>query len=512
MEATECVRELVELGQRQPLRNAEDLERAKYLMKELRRMGYTNQEIQKLTKNVWSESTIKLYTRGTVVDDGRPKANAIELLSEMAANDITLDDVKRVIELKSKLIGASIEGAVSMVNEAIDLGTNLTHLAAHLRINSEMGVHPKQVLEVLNYKLELKKLGFDIDSLKTLTDLAKKHGDPDNLVKAVNAYADLVAINSELQEKRELRDQLKAVETRLATVRAELEFLESLRNLGFSNDQLVALGKLARDWGGVPKVMDGMKLYSSVKEIEAAIDNLKRTNKDLESEFNKLNTDNAHLQTLIGLCHRLLFELKFSMKTIEDVYELAKMAGEPTEVLKALGRYRELVQIEEDINAMEQKKHGLEDTLKELESLEERHRLYLQYLDKTALEETQRFAAAIMSHHTASAKEMEKLVQEHAKNLAKAEALADELKLAQVFNAIYKYPENVKDLSEEHAIMMIEAGCRFLYEKGVDAKLSFPPSFTKKHPVFVNFEGTPVIDILTMILLVLRPSVVLDRK
>ena len=79
-ELERVITELINLGRRKPL-PTRDLEKAKQFMRRLREMGYTNAEISELTDGCWSESTAKLYTRGTTVEDPGPKKRATELLA-----------------------------------------------------------------------------------------------------------------------------------------------------------------------------------------------------------------------------------------------------------------------------------------------------------------------------------------------------------------------------------------------------------------------------------------------
>jgi len=81
--------ELVALSKKSPLRDEADLERAKALMSALRQNGFTNHEIEQLTNGAWKEPTIKLYTRGTTVQDGSVKERAVALMGEMIRQDLS---------------------------------------------------------------------------------------------------------------------------------------------------------------------------------------------------------------------------------------------------------------------------------------------------------------------------------------------------------------------------------------------------------------------------------------
>jgi hypothetical protein len=83
----DIVSELQFLSKKQPVQD-DDLLRLKELMRILKESGYTNKEISTLTREKWSEPTIKLYTRGTNIKDSRPDHNLIaRVLLKQALTD-----------------------------------------------------------------------------------------------------------------------------------------------------------------------------------------------------------------------------------------------------------------------------------------------------------------------------------------------------------------------------------------------------------------------------------------
>ena len=117
MSIEQTLGEYLELAKMKPL-SGQKLERAKELMRKLREAGFTNQEISQLTSGGWSEPTIKLYTRGTTVKNPSGR-KALELLAEQTARGMTLEDVERVLSLKTSLEtkGLSFEEVSSLVDE-----------------------------------------------------------------------------------------------------------------------------------------------------------------------------------------------------------------------------------------------------------------------------------------------------------------------------------------------------------------------------------------------------------
>jgi hypothetical protein len=69
----------------------------------LREAGYTNQQVSELTNGAWTESTIKLYTRGVEIKDSSIKQNEVNLIAEMVKRRLSFDDVQRPLGLYDDL-------------------------------------------------------------------------------------------------------------------------------------------------------------------------------------------------------------------------------------------------------------------------------------------------------------------------------------------------------------------------------------------------------------------------
>ena len=90
------IKELIRLAKIRPLKPAQ-VDRAKMLMAELKLMGCRNKEISYAVKGSWSESTIKLYTRGVASRSSKGvvavKSNLSNLLKSLIQQGITTEDI-----------------------------------------------------------------------------------------------------------------------------------------------------------------------------------------------------------------------------------------------------------------------------------------------------------------------------------------------------------------------------------------------------------------------------------
>jgi hypothetical protein len=113
------ISELQLLAKKQPLRNNGELKRAKELMITLRKKGYTNNDISRLSGGAWSENTVKLYTRGTDIVDSTSKDETIKIISEMVKMGLTLNEVSKAVSSKDYLNreNVSLEDIVSLLQD-----------------------------------------------------------------------------------------------------------------------------------------------------------------------------------------------------------------------------------------------------------------------------------------------------------------------------------------------------------------------------------------------------------
>ena len=66
------------------------------------------------------------------------------------------------------------------------------------------------------------------------------------------------------------------------------------------------------------------------------------------------------------MCKQLLFDFKFSVSAIQDIYNIAQRYKEPFKVLQAISMYQNLQQIEEERNNLVHSERELESQVKEL--------------------------------------------------------------------------------------------------------------------------------------------------
>ena len=233
----------------------------------------------------------------------------------------------------------------------------------------------------------------------------------------------------------------------------------------------------------VNKAFQALNKFADLSDIESEIKNLQRKRTDVEAALNKVNSDYAHLQSLIDMCNTLLYDLKLSLPAIEQLYSVAKRYGKPIDVLEAIGKYNNLKSIERQTEELENKKIELEANVKVLEN--HIHELKGQadaikssmdgLLKPLQQEIVQLFNNSIQAITTTYQQQLSLLKnssEEYAKRLGAAVILEEELRVARIIMAIFKSPvEEAENLSIDYVILMLDAAIKICRAKGINPKI-----------------------------------------
>jgi hypothetical protein len=256
------ISELQLLAKKQPLRNNGELNRAKELMITLRKKGYTNNDISKLSSGAWSENTVKLYTRGTDIVDSTSKDEAVKIISEMVKSGLTLNEVSEAVSLKDYLDAEnmSLEDIVSLLQDLKSSGLSLNDIIQLNRSIKVEGLSLKQLIELFMYKSDLEKAGFTVEVLKQLRPALISFGDANLVIKAINEYGNLVALENEINhasakkeqiqlDTEQLQASLRDIQEKTAKQQELFKEYKELKELGFDEISFKQIKQIAISYG-----------------------------------------------------------------------------------------------------------------------------------------------------------------------------------------------------------------------------------------------------------------------
>jgi hypothetical protein len=238
---------------------------------------------------------------GNLLRLGVDAGGLLELSDELTAKDLTAKSIRANIdlndELKTKgiteetqeeiLAAAKSYGDPPTILELVNAAGGLTKLASEQdkirqdvseanaekdRVESEKKRLEAENLAFRSYvdivKLLVTKHGFDISSFNELLSLAEKHGDPVQVIRAVNVYND----SSELDARqREAQVKLQKTEKDLASKEVVLKVKED--SLAKAN-QLI--GEIRMKHAQSLRLQIVSDLITNPKEVKATVDELAR--------------------------------------------------------------------------------------------------------------------------------------------------------------------------------------------------------------------------------------------
>lgn len=495
-ELEQVVGALQELAKSRPLKG-EAKSRARQLMSQLKKWGYTNQEIVELTGKSWSEQSIKQeYTRGASVEDASVKQRALEILSELAARGLTLDDVEETVAMSSDLADRKVtyDQVGSLLQEVERSNTSVAEL---IRLNSDTkrsGMSIANLAEVRTYKAKLDAAGLTEERLLQINKAVETFRNPDDTLKAIGAYKTVVAIDAHI---RELTSNEKQHESSIAEltakgaklraeqerVRARLELVDRLASEGFDEPTLKGLAASSAKLGGVAGVITAINAYADLTEIRAETKKMKKEQSEAETALKQARANWSHEFSVIRMAEALLYDLKFSPEAITRMYKIAKIYGEPVEVLNALGRYSSMKELQAKIDELESKRSAIIARIEELEAELQKVRGVMEELQGATDEVLKPIATAVKK----GIKDIKAEFREGAENLGalkeKAEQLGEVVQLAEVILAVDKYPSEAKDIPMDYVILLARGITKLCRAKKLNPKIAVGENMASKYMV-----------------------------
>ena len=537
----DIVSELQSLSKKQPVKD-EDLLRVKELMRSLKQSGYTNKEISTLTAEKWGEPTIKLYTRGMNIKDSSLRDNATKVIAEMVSKGLTFEQVIVATSIKSEIDLAegnvTLQDVLNIVEKVKK--SNISDISEVIKLFNRLKTESKlspllfsQLSDLLNYKSELETNGLGIEHLKQILQMCKSYtsitkitpenakGEDEetniiqsqkaqgnkmitNILESVNTYGSIINLKNDVKNLELQKDQLykkinllnieiKQIEDKKLEIGTPLKDYEDLCKavIGFGNG-IEYFNKL-KDFcnlhgiNNITELLEVLSIYGNLLDIKKEIKDLENKRKEAETNTREAESKYAHLMTVIGMCKKLLFDFKFSVSAIQDIYNLAQRYNEPFKVLQAISMYQNLQQIEEQTNDVARSKRELESQVKELNEqlsdIQGKIKAIKMSIDgiltSASSEINQAFKdsmSAITNTYQQQIGIIKKESEEYAIRAGQAKTLEEELNWARIIFSILKFPSEIKNISSDFALILLETVIRFCNAKGMNPTITIKES------------------------------------
>jgi phenylpyruvate tautomerase PptA (4-oxalocrotonate tautomerase family) len=425
---------LIELSKKPRLDIEQERNERDELLRYFRRNGYTSAEISKLTGGNLKEDTIKRIIKGVQIDDDSLKKRVAELIGDVVRADLGLDDVRTSVSIKNALpedIGVGdVSSFLADAQQSLDVIGGVKGVLSMYREMKQLQLSFAQVKELLEYKGEIERAGVKVQHLQKISEVAKKYKKGDV---------------SQLMDALSSFDSLESINEKVKKEKESLD--EAIRKRG-----------------------------TAEKDAKIAI-----------AEY-------AHLREAITICKEMIIKYGFTTASFNDMYELAKKCGSPTEVMNVLAQYGDLTG---QIKSLSDQKTSLDSEVKSLQENASKLKAELEgirqsitgLLKPVTNEITKAFTDAINNITTTYQDQLRALKgasEVYGERLGKSLALKDELEFAKVINLIIKYPLEARELPLDYAIILLDAVKKMLVAKRIEVKIKAREAGMDKS---VPFEG-----------------------
>jgi predicted nucleic acid-binding Zn-ribbon protein len=365
MEIEGTASRLITLAAKPTLTKSEHAE-VKKIMSSLKKAGMSNEEIAKLSKGKWSESTVKGYVRGVKSAAQSPWQDAVSLLDAVINAGLTLDEIDTAVAVHKELESNNVDlGEVVEILEVAKSGSlDVKTLIKQYEALKSSGLSLKEVADILSLKRNLEERGLGLDSLEVIIKLAEKYGQPQKIIEAVSEYGSLaklreetITVNGELKGAKDefaaAQKQLQDLKTQITQSKEPLETLKEANVLGFGHAELLKVSTLAKKYGTVSKVIEAVEAYGNYSDITQSIDKAKGDLSNVLEKTRKTEAEHSHLKSAVTMCDTLIYQYKFGLDAIATIFSVAQKFGDAMNVLKAIEAYGRLDGLQQEIVTLE---------------------------------------------------------------------------------------------------------------------------------------------------------------
>ncbi|MBV9667808.1 MAG: hypothetical protein JO327_06720, partial [Nitrososphaeraceae archaeon] len=316
-----------------------------------------------------------------------------------------------------------------------------------------------------------------------------------------------------------LKEEIKTLEDQRSQIKDILDLYNELKQLGLNESMLQRIKEASSKYGRMENILEAILAYNNLAEIKAHADAFENKISNAKTKLDKINADYAHFQTLIDMCNTLLYDYKFNIPAINEIYGMAKRYGKPFEVIEAVAKYGELQELENIVNELSKQRSDLESRIKilenrthELEGQAETIKESVNGLLQPISSELKQTLSSAMESLTSAYKQQIEIIrkdtEEYAKRLGQSAVFEEELRLARLVRAMIKYPTDIaaNNLPIDYAILLIGAVSNFCRAKKINPKAKAGEDINKKYGNMLSFLEVEVLDLLDWTKRVLESS------
>jgi hypothetical protein len=331
----DAVQRFVTLSKQYGIKGSDPL--VKEIMTTLRRSGFSSHQISELSGWKWSSTLVRQYTRdwnGVDEELDTQRKTLLTPLRELVSSNISLNDIKKNLRLEKsvKAKGSSIEEVAELnsILKVLDLHSReVMRLVSISRTLLEQNLNPNTVQYWITLDQELIEDGFNKEARMRLSKLCDKFGGVHETLNAVMWYNDLNSILTHriqlLNEVEKLRGDKYQLDLYIYENRELVNASRNAMVAGFDAASLALISVLATDLGGPYKVVDALKIYKSMNEVNQDLI-------DMRTVLDKVKRESIDKKMLLNALTYTLVETEEAYVRNSDVRQVVNLLVNPRDL------------------------------------------------------------------------------------------------------------------------------------------------------------------------------------
>lgn len=239
----------------------------------------------------------------------RDSQETLVLKNELEAMGFAISSLKPIVELVknygntqeiteafSKYSSlADIESQTATAKEGLEvLNQDISRAKEHLEDTQKQTSHLEEPLKAYAKAVTL---GFGLDELATLSELAKKYGSTEKVLQAVTDVTDhshyLSMIDKTKAELVSIEAKIQQFETQYGHLKTAVTICETLHNKhGLGLDAISTILSIVEKYGKINNVLKAVDSYGNLQELQEEVDKLEGAAAELQSLLAQLEGKN----------------------------------------------------------------------------------------------------------------------------------------------------------------------------------------------------------------------------
>lgn len=314
------------------------------LIKDLKRAGFTNHEIEVLINGRWSESTIKRETRGVKSTSKTEKDAVLQTFSNFTLRGYKPEDAEGYMRTRDLLdeIGLEMNVFLDLLKKLIEHDIPIMDLITLQHRLEQASQSVEDLTNMITKYNNLIEKGLTPEILNFLQKSAEKFGGLQGLLKALDQYEnlenmekiresfskELIKIEKEQEEINQFNERLNNEAIRFSSI---IDFTRKLvEESNFDYNSIIMLTQAAEKFGKPFQIIEAINTFGNLENLKTETNKLSSEKALLAEENKKLKAEYETLRKFVQEANQDLGEIKAKYQESRRIGILCDLILEPS--------------------------------------------------------------------------------------------------------------------------------------------------------------------------------------